>query len=382
MVRAAVLPVVAAGVLHIYPGTYEMNNALYLHPDITIRGSGEKTVLHKTDGAVTSIIRDMDWYEYGVQVEDVTGFVTGGGIMLRSKIDSSDWALKNFKGTILQIEGDVIFLDNITRENFWREKQISATTIFPIITASEKTDNVVIEDIVLDGNKANNELMNGNYAGGVFIQNCDNWSFNNVTVRNYNGDGYSFQVCDNIHFNGCKSLDNSGLGFHPGSGSQHPVFRNCTSTGNDMGIFFCWGVTYGLAENCVLVNNDRYGISIGHRDTDNLITGCNIERNGKVGIIFREPNGDNTFNSGNRNTIENCDIQNNGRNRSGTGIDIGWITEDISIKGNRFGNTNGQNQQQTGIRISENSIRITLKENTFMDSPVEIEDHRLNKKDP
>ena len=83
-----------------------------------------------------------------------------------------------------------------------------------------------------------------------------------------------------------------------------------------------------------------------------------------------------------RNTIENCDIQNNGKNRSGTGIDIGWITEDISIKGNRFGNTNGQNQQQTGIRISENSIRITLKENTFMDSPVEIEDHRLNKKDP
>ncbi len=176
-----------------------------------------------------------------------------------------------------------------------RRKMFPPATIFPIITAAEKTDNVIIEDIVLDGNKANNELINGNYAGAVFIQNCDNWKFNNVTARNYNGDGYSFQVCDNIQFENCKSLDNSGLGFHPGSGSQYPVFRNCTSTGNDLGIFFCWGVTHGIAENCILSNNHRYGISIGHRDTDNLITGCKIENNGEVGIYFREPSGVNNF---------------------------------------------------------------------------------------
>jgi len=370
------------GILQIYPGIYEMNNALYLHPGITLRGSGENTVLCKTDGVVTAIIRDIDWYEYAVQVEDVNGFTRGGGIMLRSQIDSSDWAYKIFKGTITCIEGDVLFFDNITRENFWQEKEISAATIFPIITAAEGTDDVIIEDLVLDGNKANNELINGNYAGGVFIQNCDNWNFRNVTVKNYNGDGYSFQVCDHIHFYHCKSLDNSGLGFHPGSGSQHPVFSNCTSTGNDMGIFFCWGVTHGLAENCVLSGNDRYGISIGHRDTDNLITGCKIERNGEIGIFFREPSGDNAFNAGNRNTIADCDIVDNGRTKSGKGIEIGWMVKDISIKGNRIGNTNGQNQQQTGIRISKDAKRITLEENTFKESPVEVEDLSLNSKEP
>jgi hypothetical protein len=370
------------GVLQIYPGTYDMNNALYLRPNITLRGSGENTVLRKTDGVVTSILRDMDWYEYAVQVENVTGFVTGGGIMLRSRIDSSDWAFNVFKGTIKSIEGNVIFLDNIPYENFWVDEDISAATIFPIITAAEKTDNVIIEDIVLDGNKTNNEIIDGNYAGAAFIQNCDNWSFRNVTARNYNGDGYSFQVCDDIHFENCKSLDNSGLGFHPGSGSQRPVFRDCTSTGNDLGIFFCWGVTYGLVENCVLINNDRYGISIGHRDTDNLITGCRIEHNGKVGILFREPDGDNAFCAGNRNTIVDCDINDNGRDKSGIGIDIGWLTEDISVKGNRIGNTSGENQQHTGIRISENAKRVTLEGNTFTDSPAEIEDLRPNSENP
>jgi hypothetical protein len=370
------------GILQIYPGTYEMNNALYLHPNITLRGSGKQTVLRKTDGVVTSIIRDMDWYEYAVQVENVKGFITGGGIMLRSRVDSSDWAFHVFRGTIKSIEGDVLFLDNIPYETFWKEEDVSAATIFPIITAAEKTDNVIVEDLVLDGNKDNNEIINGNYAGAVFIQNCDNWKFNNITAQNYNGDGYSFQVCDNIQFYNCKSLDNSGLGFHPGSGSQYPVFRNCLSTGNDLGIFFCWGVTHGLAENCVLSGNDRYGISIGHRDTDNHIKGCKIENNGEVGIFFREPSDVNNFRAGNRNTFEDCDINNNGSENGGTGIDIGWEIADISIIRNRIWNTNGQNQQKTGIHISENAKRITLEENTFNDSPVEIEDLRVNREEP
>jgi hypothetical protein len=348
------------GILKILPGTYAMNNALYLRPNITLQGSGEKTILRKSDGVVTSITRDMDWYEYAVRVGNVKGFITGGGIMLRSRIDSSDWAFHVFRSTIKQIEGDILFLDNMPYENFWVEEDVSASTIFPIITAAEHTDDVTIEDIVLDGNKAHNELINGNYAGAVFIQNCDNWTFNDVTAQNYNGDGYSFQVCDDVRFNNCKSLDNSGLGFHPGSGSQHPVFSNCTSTGNDLGIFFCWGVTYGLAENCVFSNNRRYGISIGHRDTDNLIMGCKIESNGEVGIYFREPGSINNFRAGNRNTIEDCDINNNGSNKSGTGIDIGWEIEDISIIGNRIGNTNGQSQQQTGISISEHAKRPLL----------------------
>ncbi len=364
------------GILQILPGTYEMNNALYLRPNITLRGSGEETILRKTDGVVTSITRDMDWYEYAVRVEDLTGFTQGGGIMLMSKTDSFEWTLDIFRATVQSIEGDILFLDDMPYKNFWEEKDASAATIFPIITADEHTDDVNIEDIVLDGNKVHNDNINGNFAGAVFIQNCDNWKFRNVTTRNYNGDGYSFQVCDDIHFVNCRSLDNAGLGFHPGSGSQRPVFKNCTSIGNDLGIFFCWGVSDGLAENCILTGNKRYGVSIGHRDTDNLITGCTIENNGNVGIYFREPGGIEKFRAGNRNAIEDCNINNNGTDGSGIGIDIGWEITDISIKGNRIGNTDGQSRQQTGVRISKDAKRITLEENSFTNSPVEIKDHR------
>jgi hypothetical protein len=287
-----------------------------------------------------------------------------------------------FRATILSIDGDLLFLDDMPYKNFWVEKDASASTVFPILTAAEHTDNVIIENILLEGNMDHNEYINGNFAGAVFIQNCDHWKFRNVTARNYNGDGYSFQVCDDIHFENCKSLDNAGLGFHPGSGSQRPVFKNCTSTGNDLGLFFCWGVSDGLAENCTMSGNRRYGISIGHRDTDNLIKGCRIENNGEAGIYFREPGGIDKFRAGNRNTIVNCDINNNGNSDRGTGIDIGWEITDISIRGNRIGNTNDKGLQQTGIRISKDARRITLEENTFTDSPVEIEDHRSDARHP
>jgi len=363
------------GTLKILPGVYNLRNAIYLHPNITLRGSGEETILRKTASVVTALVRDSDWFEYGVQIADTKGFTQGGGVMLRSKTGPGEWQFDVLRATITAIEGDVIFLDRLTEENFWLEKDATAATVFPILTA-ENVDDVAIEDIVLDGNRDENEHINGNFAGGVFIQHCNRWSFRNVTSRNYNGDGFSFQVCDDIRFLNCRAINNSDLGFHPGSGSQRPVFQNCVSRDNSQGIFFCWSVSDGLAENCVLSDNSKYGISIGHRDTDNVIRQCIIERNGEVGILFR--NEANEFRSGSRNKIENCIIRDNGSNQQGFGIDIQGKVRDIAVHNTRFENTAGKNQS-TGIRIGLEADRIILHNNTFENCPVNIKDLRPEK---
>jgi hypothetical protein len=363
------------GTLHVLPGVYNLSNAIYLHPNITLKGSGEKTILKKTPSVVTSLARDSDWFEYGVQVAEAKGFVPAGGIMLRSKTGPGDWQFDVLRATIIAIEGNFIFLDRQTEENFWLENNATAATIFPILTA-ENVDDVVIENIVLDGNREENEHINGNFSGGVFIQNCNRWQFKNVTSRNYNGDGFSFQVCDDIRFLDCKAIDNADLGFHTGSGSQRSIFQKCLSTRNSQGIYFCWSVSDGLAEDCVLAENDRYGISIGHRDTDNIITSCTIECNGKVGIIFRKEA--NEFRSGSRNRIENCIIRDNGSNGQGIGIDIQGKTSDIAVKDTRFENTAGK-EQNIGIRIGRDAERITLQSNTFENCSAQIEDLRIGK---
>jgi len=362
------------GTLRILPGVYDMRNSVFLRSNITLRGSGEKTVLKKAASVVTPLVRDSDWFEYGVQVRSVEGFEPGCGIMLRSPRGKGDWQFEVLRATVTAIEGDVIYLDRLTGENFWLDRNATAATIFPILTAEENVDNVVVEDIVLDGNRGKNEHINGNFAGGVFIQSCNRWQFKNVTSRNYNGDGYSFQVCDDIHFQNCRAIDNAGLGFHPGSGSQRPVFRDCESRGNSLGLFFCWAVSDGVADNCTLSENRRFGISIGHRDTDNVIRNCTIERNGEVGILFRREAEE--FRCGNRNLIESCTIRDNGTDKPGIGIDIQGKTEDITVRNTKIGNTSDRTQK-IGIRIDADAERVVLQNNTFDNCPEDIEDLRI-----
>ncbi len=360
------------GTLHIGPGVYVLRNSIYLSSNIALEGSGPSTVLRKAPSVVTPLTRDADWFECGVQVLSPAGFLPGGGIMLRIQTGPEDWQYDILQATVTAIQGNVLYLDGSTQENFWVDDEATAGTLFPLLVA-EGADNVSVQDIVLDGNRRQNEYVNGNFAGAVFIQNCHNWHLDNVVARDYNGDGFSFQACDDIEFVECQALDNADLGFHPGSGSQRPVFDRCLSRGNDQGLFFCWSVSDGLVEDCILTDNRLYGISIGHRDTDNLIAGCTIERNGQAGVYFRDE--DQEFRGGHRNRIEQCTFRDNGTGPQGVAIDIQGQTHDIMVCDSRFENT-PDTPERIAIRIGKKARRITLEDNTFERFATTVQDLR------
>jgi hypothetical protein len=356
------------GTLQILPGIYTIKNAIYLHPNITLKGSGERTVLKMGAGFVTPTIRNIDGGEYGIQVKDPTGFKPGIGMMLRTSAPEA-WQIKTHTVTVTRVDGDIIYYDKIADKDFNIKSQCTAATIFPILTA-ENVDNVTIEDIVLDGNKDQNEHINGNFSGAVFLHLCNNWNFKNVTAQNYDGDGFSWQTCNDIHLENCKSFNNTDLGFHPGTGAQRPVLINCIGRGNSEGMYFCWNVTDGFVDNCKFSENIKYGISIGHRDTDNLIQNCLIENNKEVGILFRKDSDDDFF-AGNRNLIKNCIIKDNGTSKEGVGIDITWKTKDITIENTKFVSSEA-GKQKIGIKIGKDAQGINASGNTFEKIDVEI----------
>jgi len=278
------------------------------------------------------------------------------------------------KATVTAVEDGIAHLDRQTAYDFRTDHKACVATIFPLITAEENVHDVRIENLVLDGNRQANAHINGNYCGAVFIQCCNRWQFRNVTARNYNGDGFSAQICDDVAFESCQALNNADLGFHPGSGSQRPVFRNCLSKGNGYGIYFCWDITDGIVEGCVCVEN-RIGIHFAHRDTDNVIRRTAVERNTEVGIVFRA---ETEFRSANRNTIEDCIVRDNGIGQHAVGIDINGKTKDITIRNTRIeaSKTGGDEGQVTGIRIGEEAARIVLEGNVFVNCVTEVEDLR------
>jgi len=102
-------------------------------------------------------------------------------------------------------------------------------------------ENLQIENLVLDGNRKQNAELDGNYAGCIFLQDCNRIHIRGVTARNYHGDGISWQVSHDVVVENCVSEHHTGLGLHPGSGSQRPVIRNNTVRGNNIGIFLLLG---------------------------------------------------------------------------------------------------------------------------------------------
>jgi hypothetical protein len=357
------------GTVRVLPGTYRLRNAVYLRSRVRLLGSGADSVLVKEASVITKLAADSDWYDQEITLADARGFQVGDGVCLRARNPHTGGPTV-IKRTLVARSGKRFKLDRALRENLWEKGEPTASSLFPILSG-ENVANVMIEDITLDGNKANNDNLNGNYAGCVFLQDCKRIRLRGVTARSYNGDGISWQVCHDVHVENCHSHDHAGLGLHPGSGSQRPVIRGNQLRRNDIGIFFCWGVRYGLAEKN-RVEDNRIGVSIGHRDTDNLIRDNAILRSGQVGVLFRaEPA--KGF-SADRNRLENNRIADSGPAK-GVAVDVQGQTDAVTIARNDIRETR-QPLGRIGVRLGAQTGAVKLADNKIEGFAVTVADLR------
>lgn len=345
------------GTVKILPGTFRLRNSVYLASGIRLVGSGDETVLIKEPSVKTKLAADSDWYDQEITLADAAGFQVGDGVCLRTK-NPHNGGTNVLKRTLIARSGKRFKLDRALRENFWQMGEPTAATLFPILSG-DNISHVVIENLALDGNKANNENLDGNYAGCIFLQDCSRFQIRGVTARNFNGDGISWQICHDVTVEHCHSHDHTGLGLHPGSGSQRPLMRDNRIERNDIGLFFCWGVKYGLAEKNHIADNRGSGISIGHRDTDNIVRHNEVLRSGKVGILFRPERGQGF--SGDRNLIEHNRVVDTGGD-DGVGIDVQGFTSAIQLTKNEVLETR-QPAKRIGVRLGESVGKVALTDN-------------------
>jgi hypothetical protein len=359
------------GTVRLLPGTYTLRASVFLPSTIRLLGSGPDCILTKIPSQRVKLAADSDWYDQEVTLADVGAFRVGDSVVLMTKGSDGEGG-SVIKRTLVARSGNRFKLNDGLRKNVWLSGEPTCASLFPMLT-SEHTADVVIENLTLDGNRENNENFNGNYGGCVFLQDCNRYTIRGVETRNYNGDGISFQVCHDVVVENCHSHDNADLGVHPGSGSQRPLIRHSRMERNTIGLFWCWGVKYGLAEANKMDGNRNYGISIGHNDTDNTMRDNDVTNSGKVGILFRDESRGADF-WPNRNVVENNRIANSGA-ADGVGIDIRGQTKDLRIAGNTIRETR-EPMNRVGIRIHSAAKRIDLANNTIDGFAVPIEDLR------
>ncbi len=357
-----VLKLRGGGVVKLNPGTFDIIGPVRLSSNTSLIGSGKSTVLKKCDGFKTSFIIDADWGMLKAVVKDASGFQIGMGIQLSDSGHDQGWDVTT--AMITDIQNNVIYFDNRTVNDYLARLNGTITNGCSIIEAVE-SENVKIADLVIEGNKSTNDYINGCRGGGIYIHKSKNCMLENVRINEFNGDTFSWQITENITVKGCEASNGAGLGFHPGTGSDHSIVENCISHNNELdGIFLCWRVQNSIFRNNTVYANGDNGISIGHKDTDNLFENNHVYENGNQGVLFRN---ENEQNSGHRNTFTGNTIENNGMKGESSGFYIGGETHDITITKNVIRST-GTGNQNIAIFVGKKSSNVSASGNQISGS--------------
>ncbi len=345
------------GTVELAAGIYTLEDSLHLRSNVRLVGVGPDTVLRKSDGVRTDFAVDADYGQKKVTAKDASGFRAGMGVLIRDG-RSGGWI--DTVATATLVQGSVIYVNRAFVMDYDGDAGGLISNSFSLVSAID-VDSVVVEGIRFDGNRATNLPINGCVGGGIYLHRARRCRIADCVVQDFAGDGISFQVTQDIEVERCEVRHSAGLGFHPGTGSARPIVRNCRSIENDQdGIFLCWRVQEGHFENNECLNNGRHGISIGHKDTDNLFVGSVIRGNGEHGIYFRD---EKSTNAGSRNTFCNAIVEDN----KGCGVYIEGRTtdllfEDCTIRNTRTGT---DRTQKVGIWAGPHAARIRAAHTTI-----------------
>lgn len=356
------------GIVEIGPGEYLMRDSLHLRSRVTVRGAGERTVLKKDREYRTTLAADGDYGESAITVNDKTGFAVGGGVYVASKKQ------RNFHGvcaTILNSRDDYFTLSRQMNADILVSDKGFAATVYPVISGYDIREARVV-NLTVDGNRERNPTkIDGCRTAGIYFYRGDGCEIRGCMVRDYNGDGISFQQSNDVTVDQCHVTNCSGFGLHPGSGSQRPSVTNCRAIKNGAdGFFFCWRVRGGVAEGNWLEGNAGYGMSIGHKDSENRVRKNTIVGNKKGGVYWRRES--------KPMAAHNVRFEGNTvRNNVGLGLFVDGATHGTVIRNNLIEDT-GEGIQTTGIRLGKEVGDVEIESNTI-NANVRILDERTQK---
>jgi hypothetical protein len=332
------------GEVVVLPGAYDMHDSLHLRSHVTVRGSGNDTVLRKVPSVQSAIPAFLGYGHYDISVAEPEKFKVGVGVLLH---DDHSMGFYDTVATLTWQEGNRFGIDRMLNHDYHIANNATVTSVYPLVSGCNLVD-ASVSDLLIEGNSAENAHLNGCRGGGVYLLQAHDVTLQRLTVHDFNGDGISFQQCVRTHIEDCQLLDNTGHGLHPGSGSVAPIIRRCKciNNGND-GIFYCLRVTYSLCEECDIAHNGHDGISIGERDSHHLIRNNRISASGRHGIYFREAVP--TY-GGNDNVIEDNHIFANCRKEGEAEVLVARGIRRVQIVRNHFG---PGNKPMVAVRVEE-----------------------------
>lgn len=338
----------APPVVEVGPGRFAMHDSLHLRSGVVVKGTTGQTILTPRPAVTSVLARDGDYGEEQITLADPTGFAVGQGVL----IEADD--VKYFHATVARIigrSGATFMLDQPLRSDCMVRRNARATTVFPVISGCG-SEAAHVAGFVIEGNGRDGLPIEGCRGAGIYLLRAHGTTIATCEIRHFPGDGVSYQQSNDVTVRECVAVGNAGHGFHPGSGSQRTVMTGCRAEDNGLdGMFICWRVKEGTFADNLFVGNARNGVSIGHKDTDNLLRNNTIRANAAEGILFRD---ELPAMAADRNRLLDNTIEDNGTAAAPVaGIRIRGATSGNELRGNLIRDTRaeGARRQTIGVII-------------------------------
>lgn len=351
------------GTVKLLPGNYLLKDGVRLRSNVNLIGSGEETVLKRADGFKSRLIDDADYAELKLMVEDASGFEPGMSVQIWDEPQSGCWDVS--AGTITDIQDNVLYIDSYLIRDYRADHDgwVSNAGSGVLVDGAE---NVLISNLVIDGNKENSVRMDGCNGGGVAILRSKNVTVENVHVKDFNGEGITWQITEDVTVQNCEIEGSGNIGLHPGTGSPRSRILNNNVHHNTVdGMFICWRVHHSVVKNNQFHHNGRHGICTGHKDSDVVFEDNHIFENGSDGVNLRQ---ENDRNSPHRNTFTNNLIENNGQNGEGYGFAVYSEPQDLVLKNNIIRDT-GKGTQKAAVFLLEKVPEVRMEGNKISGHP-------------
>jgi hypothetical protein len=338
-------------------GTFEIFAPVRLSSGICLTGEGEATVLRKCDGIRSEFALDADYGELKATVADAGGFAPGMGIQIYDEQQRGGWAVST--AVVTAVDSNTLYFDEYLVRDYRADHGGLVSNACSIVAAVE-AENVRLRRFVVDGNKENNEYLNGCRGGAIYLHKTKESVVEDLIVRDFAGDGISWQLTENITVRRNEIYGCTHSGLHPGTGSPNSVIElnNSHHNGTD-GLFICWRVRNAIIRENEFHHNHRFGLCNGHKDTGILFDRNKIYENGEDGVHFR---GERPSNAPHACTFVNNVVENNGTEEGGNGLSFNSPARGIVLENNIIRNT-GTGKQKTAVYIHKNGLSVTMRNN-------------------
>lgn len=375
------------GTVRVLPGEYLLADSIHLRSNLTLVGDREGTILRPAPIVRSTLAVDADIGQKEITPRSTSTFLPGMGIVMRGPGRMNQ--MSTMPLTIDRVADGKLYLTDYIVHNFNAEAGDWVINYFPLIHGFE-VSGVVVDGLTLDAKPSGMDGLEEMWGGCLYIRRGRHSTLRNVRAENCLGDGIRFGQSEHITVEDCEAAHNSEYGIHPGSHSPWTTVRRCHihHNGSD-GLYLCWGVREGVFEDNEIHHNGfakhRNGISIGHKDTDNVLARNHVYENAKHGLCFRVKT---EANGAHRNVMRENFIENNGRPEADVpaelrqwpryevlccGVFIRGVTHDLTFERNVIRETRagGGRQQHNAFYLDRGVSRVRLVDNEMSGHPGE-----------